>query len=165
MNLDQWLADWSQYMPSFVPEDIESAKIVGKLAKEKNVWDILKNVNQAGADIDKFLHRGDSSKVQNIYDSALATGRLSDFQTSSNIWDIEQGYVSDVYNSLGEMAGAGAFDWGNVNEGDYFQSTVDPGGGDGDDESSPYCASICAAACIDVNDDACADCYNDCLNP
>ena len=165
LNLNQWLADWGSNIPDYDPLDKQNALSIGRLKKRDNVWDILKNVNQAGSGMNKYINRPDSGKLQYLYDSALATGILSDFQTRSEIWDMEQDYISDVYSMLGETSAAGGFDWGDLNMGDYYASTVAPGGASVTDETSSYCAGLCGTACSgdQINSSECEECLNSCF--
>ena len=160
LNLNQWLADWGSNVPDYDPLDKQNALSIGRLKRRDNVWDILKNVNQAGSGMNKYINRPDSGKLQYLYDSALATGILSDFQTRSEIWDMEQDYISDVYSMLGETAAAGGFDWGEVNVGDYYTTTIESGDSGGE---SDYCATMCASVCDDTNSEECTSCLDSCF--
>ena len=163
-NLDQWLADWAHYMPQMNTQDIADAKTIGAAARSKSIYDTMQSWLKERSSIDSYL-TGSNEKLDALYEASLASGRLSDFKTSANLYDLETGFLAEAYGAAGDIAGMGAFDWGNINESDYFITTSDPGGSSSSDETSAYCDNVCFDMCQDPdNMDDCNECFNYCLS-
>ena len=105
----------------------------------------------------------DDMSFTGSYNRALAAGKLSDFSTSANLYNIEQGYIQDAYSSIGNIAAQGAFDWGDApNESDYWITAVDPGGSSSTDESTDWCDEQCYSRC-QVSPTECEECWISCV--
>lgn len=127
LNLDDWLAEFDQYIPAFNIQNAQDAYNIGLLEKDKAVKDVLKKGRNSEQYLFDVLYSQDD--YDTIYDTALGVGRLSDFKNLANINQMESNYAAEVYNTLGNLGSMGAFTSGELNEGAY-QTTVGGGWGD-----------------------------------
>ena len=165
LNLDQWLAEWVGYMLTFDVQNLADARKIGTLERNKQVAELLDKGLSARKYINKGLVGSGNKSIDYLYDQAVSTGRLLDFKTSANLYDLEQGYLYDVYNQLGNIAGQGAFSSGGINQG-AWQTTV--GGGWGSEEATAdnvnFCSSYCDDADLDNSEVTYGSCVAGCMN-
>jgi hypothetical protein len=162
LNLDQWLSEWGQYMPLLSDQDIQGARNIGKLAKDKQMAETL-NQGQRGLNyIQGELRSTGKKDIDHLYKQALGQGRLLDFKTAANIYNIEQNYLYDVYGALGDMASQGAFSSGGINEGVWQTSVGGYAGGWGED-ADPDNVNFCTSQCQEIMGDASADAMGNCM--
>ena len=177
IDYGQWMSDWGSYLPTFNTQDLLDAGTIGALQKNKNIADVLAKYSAAGKNIDRFIQRTGHTELDYLYDAALATGRLSDFKTQANIFDIQSGMEAEAYGAVGDIAAQGAFDWGEINESPYWFTTVVPQQFipeyPGDTEASPFCDAQCYDYCqgsttsnnpeVPGSIETCEECWSNCL--
>ena len=168
INMSDWVTDWGLYLPSFNPQDLTDIRTKQAHDKAENIWETLSKAYSAENRISNRILQGGDTHADFIYQSALATGRLSDFETTAQIQGVQNQFDNDLFNAIGDIAELGAFDWSDEWNVDYFQTIVQA------DSSMPICDQQCEAACQnfinynpDLNiggiEDAQAQCQN-CLD-
>tara|TARA_X000001388_G_C2215261_1_gene116930 strand:- start:519 stop:1286 length:768 start_codon:yes stop_codon:yes gene_type:complete len=156
LNLDQWLAEWDQYIPKYNMQNAQDAYDIGLLEKDKAVADVFRKGRNSEKYLFDVLYSQDD--YDTMYDTALGVGRLSDFKNLANINQMENQYAADVYNTLGDLGSMGAFTPGAINE-DVYQTTV--GGGWGDAAIADN-MDFCEQQCADLSGASYALCMSSC---
>jgi len=169
-NMSDWVQDWGLYLPTFNPEDITNLTNKAAFEKRESTWDILSKARDAENKLYDRALQGSNTYSDFLYNSALATGRLSDFKASADVQGLQNQFDADLYGAIGDIAGLGAFDWSDEWNVDYMQTMIQ-------DDTMPLCDQECEAACqdfvnynpeinlggIEAAQAQCQDCLNACI--
>ena len=133
LDIGEWRNEWMKYLPTANEQDYQNIITQGRFDTQKTIDNIFDTADAAKNNLYDRALQGSNTDSSLVYERALATGRLSNFATQTDLETFQNAFETDLFSSIGDMAGLGAFN--NLENYEDTGPNPDFSGGGGDDTS------------------------------